>query len=59
MITPKQEATMGPYGWYIWGSYGLCFVILGGFAWITARLLQTKKKILKNLESKKKSLECL
>ena len=41
---------MGPYGWHILGSYGLCFLILGGLAWISLRLLQAKKKTLKKLE---------
>ncbi len=38
---------MGSYGFYVWGSYGITFLLLGGEV---LTLLSRKRRVLRNAE---------
>lgn len=41
-----EWASMGRYGWHVWGSYAFCFLLLGGLA---AHSRHKKRKALADL----------
>ena len=41
---------MGKYGLFVWGSFGLSFVALGGLTWLSLAVHAKRRKVLEALQ---------